>query len=140
MPKNYDDHSREDARDEARLMADDGPDDGELPVRRVNSKGWNYIKEWILATQNEDHNFDTGAEAEEAWCSEAEESMGNGNPPMVEMQASATKSGSCETFTVPNDGVYECEPEPGICPACSGSGEGMHEGTTCYQCKGRGEV
>jgi hypothetical protein len=140
MPKNYDDHSREDARDEARLMADDGPDDGELPVRRVNSKGWNYIKEWILATQNEDHNFDTGAEAEEAWCSEAEESMGNGNPPMVEMQASATKSGSCETFTVPNDGVYECEPEPGICPACSGSGEGMPEGTTCYQCKGRGEV
>ena len=29
--------------------------------------------------------------------------------------------------------------ELGICPACSGSGEGMHEGTTCYQCKGAGE-
>jgi len=29
--------------------------------------------------------------------------------------------------------------EPGICPACSGSGEGQHEGTTCYQCKGAGE-
>lgn len=29
--------------------------------------------------------------------------------------------------------------EPGICPACSGSGEGMHEGTTCYSCKGAGE-
>ena len=29
--------------------------------------------------------------------------------------------------------------ELGICPACSGSGEGMHEGTTCTTCKGAGE-
>jgi hypothetical protein len=28
----------------------------------------------------------------------------------------------------------------GICPACSGSGEGMHEGTTCRACKGKGEL
>ncbi len=25
-----------------------------------------------------------------------------------------------------------------ICPSCSGSGEGMYEGTTCRSCKGRG--
>lgn len=29
--------------------------------------------------------------------------------------------------------------ETGICPACSGSGEGQHEGTTCRTCKGEGE-
>ena len=29
--------------------------------------------------------------------------------------------------------------EPGICPACNGSGEGQHEGTTCRTCKGAGE-
>jgi hypothetical protein len=29
--------------------------------------------------------------------------------------------------------------EPGICPACNGSGEGMHDGTTCGTCKGEGE-
>lgn len=29
--------------------------------------------------------------------------------------------------------------EPGICPACSGSGEGQNEGAKCYQCKGQGE-
>ena len=29
--------------------------------------------------------------------------------------------------------------ELGICPACNGSGEGMHEGTTCTTCKGAGE-
>lgn len=28
----------------------------------------------------------------------------------------------------------------GICPACSGSGEGMHEGTTCRTCRGKGEA
>ena len=30
--------------------------------------------------------------------------------------------------------------EPGICPACSGSGEGQHESSRCYVCKGKGEV
>jgi DnaJ-class molecular chaperone len=30
--------------------------------------------------------------------------------------------------------------DTGICPACSGSGEGQFEGTTCHQCKGDGEV
>lgn len=27
-----------------------------------------------------------------------------------------------------------------ICPQCSGSGEGLHEGTLCNACKGSGEV
>jgi DnaJ-class molecular chaperone len=30
--------------------------------------------------------------------------------------------------------------EPGICPACNGSGEGRNEGTTCHTCKGEGEI
>jgi hypothetical protein len=30
--------------------------------------------------------------------------------------------------------------EPGICPACNGSGEGQHEGSRCHSCKGRGEA
>ena len=30
--------------------------------------------------------------------------------------------------------------EPGICPACSGSGEGQYEDTKCSACKGRGEI
>lgn len=29
--------------------------------------------------------------------------------------------------------------EPGICPNCSGSGEGQYEGTRCSSCKGSGE-
>ncbi len=27
-----------------------------------------------------------------------------------------------------------------ICGVCSGSGEGQHEGTRCYRCKGRGTI
>lgn len=28
--------------------------------------------------------------------------------------------------------------EDSICPTCSGSGEGMYDGTTCRSCKGKG--
>ena len=28
--------------------------------------------------------------------------------------------------------------EPETCPACAGSGEGMHDGTTCRTCSGSG--
>jgi len=27
-----------------------------------------------------------------------------------------------------------------ICPSCSGSGEGMSDGSTCHQCRGSGSV
>lgn len=30
------------------------------------------------------------------------------------------------------------EDEPGYCPACSGSGEGMYEGSRCRSCGGSG--
>jgi hypothetical protein len=36
-----------------------------------------------------------------------------------------------------DDGPDECE--PGICPTCNGSGEGMTDGSVCPTCKGEGE-
>lgn len=30
--------------------------------------------------------------------------------------------------------------EPGICPACSGSGEGYSDDSRCNACKGKGET
>ena len=33
----------------------------------------------------------------------------------------------------------EYDDEPGLCAWCNGSGEGMHDGTTCTHCKGSGE-
>ena len=35
--------------------------------------------------------------------------------------------------------IEEDIPEDGICQTCSGSGEGMYDGSTCPACKGRGE-
>lgn len=39
----------------------------------------------------------------------------------------------CEAGTDLDDD-YEDE----ICSSCSGSGEGMYDGSTCYKCKGSG--
>ena len=44
-----------------------------------------------------------------------------------------------EIYAVPDDGIYECDSEPGICDACSGSGEGQYDGSVCPVCKGLGE-
>ena len=35
--------------------------------------------------------------------------------------------------------LEEAEDEP-ICPSCNGSGEGMHDGTRCSRCHGRGTL
>ena len=74
--------------------------------QRVNERGMQHLKAWIEATSLPDHCH-TDQSNLEAWAQEAEESMGNGNPPMVEMHASMTVSGTPETFTIPADGVYE---------------------------------
>lgn len=44
-----------------------------------------------------------------------------------------------EARLMADDDNWHDSDEPGICPACNGSGEGMHEGTTCRTCKGEGE-
>lgn len=30
--------------------------------------------------------------------------------------------------------------EHGYCSVCNGSGEGLHDGSTCPSCKGKGEI
>jgi hypothetical protein len=37
-------------------------------------------------------------------------------------------------------GETDEEEEPGYCTSCDGSGEGMHEGTRCYRCNGKGHA
>jgi hypothetical protein len=80
-----------------------------MKTKHINSKGWAYIKAWILATKNEDQDYSFDSKAAEAWCSEAEESMGNGTPAMVVMPYNATQSGVEETFIVPDDGILEID-------------------------------
>lgn len=75
---------------------------------RVNDTGVAALKRWIEATSLPDH-CPTNQGNLEAWCQEAEESMGNGNPPMVEMNKLHTISGVPETFVIPEDGIYAVE-------------------------------
>ena len=70
--------------------------------KRINEAGIKALKTWIETTSLPDHSS-TDARALDAWCNEAEESMGNGNPPMVEMSHLHTVSGATETFTVPEN-------------------------------------
>ncbi len=79
-------------------------------TKRVNEQGIAALKAWIIETANEDHRC-TDPRNMDAWCCEAEESMANGNPPVVEMRAPATISGYPETFKIPANGIYEQELE-----------------------------
>jgi DnaJ-class molecular chaperone len=38
-----------------------------------------------------------------------------------------------------SDVAVDEDSEPGYCPNCSGSGEGMYDGSRCSSCKGTGE-
>jgi hypothetical protein len=41
---------------------------------------------------------------------------------------------------LPESGICEgCYEAGSICPACNGSGEGMHDGSTCRRCGGSGD-
>ncbi len=44
-------------------------------------------------------------------------------------------------FAPPLSSLHKPEPvewEEGTCASCSGSGEGMYDGSTCHACKGSG--
>ena len=45
-----------------------------------------------------------------------------------------------EDLDIEDEEVEDEEPHEAICSACSGSGEGHHEGSTCRTCRGSGEV
>jgi hypothetical protein len=81
-------------------------------VKRVNAKGIAALRAWIKDIRDVD---DGGPVAYidlrtlEIWAQEAEQSMANGNPPMVEMPATHSRTGRPETFTLPADCVEEVE-------------------------------
>jgi hypothetical protein len=81
-------------------------------IKQVNERGIQYLTAWIIATTKTDEAgpaCKTDAREIDAWCTEAEESMGAGNPPVVEMSEINTASGTPETFTIPVDGITEVE-------------------------------
>lgn len=49
------------------------------------------------------------------------------------------KTMESQVTQVGQDFIFETMPEDGYCPSCDGSGEGMHEGTRCSACHGKGQ-
>jgi hypothetical protein len=71
---------------------------------RLNAEGLALLKQWIEDKACHDeagpvHGIDS--DNLNAWANEAEESVLNGNLPMVEMQSISTQSGLTETLTLP---------------------------------------
>lgn len=51
------------------------------------------------------------------------------------------KTMEAQVTQVGQDFIFETMPEDdSICPSCDGSGEGMHEGTRCFACRGKGQL
>ena len=71
---------------------------------RVTGEGLGLIKSWVEEKTRHDEAgpvHGTDPDNLNAWANEAEESVLNGNPPLIEMQSISTRSGLPETLTLP---------------------------------------
>ena len=72
-------------------------------MNHINKTGREEIASFLDAHHVSGHLF---GEAEiAAWAAEAEEQMGEGNPPTIEIPARNSITGATETYTVSNAGV-----------------------------------
>jgi hypothetical protein len=79
-----------------------------MQVKTINDIGFEMIRKWVIETSQEDDSgpYQPASDrAIEYWCREAEEGLGAGNPALIEMSASDTRSGRTETFIVPDSGI-----------------------------------
>lgn len=79
-----------------------------MQIKQINDIGYNLIKQWVAATTAYDEGFPRQSLSPaciEAWCQDAEESLGNDNPALIEMSHHDTASGRTETFIVPEEGI-----------------------------------
>ena len=79
-----------------------------IKIMRINDIGYTFIKHWVANTTAYDEECprqSTSPACIEHWCQEAEESLSNGNPALIEMSHHDTASGRTETFIVPEEGI-----------------------------------
>ena len=79
-----------------------------IEVKTINDIGFEMIRKWVIETSKEDDSgpYQPASDrAIEYWCRDAEESLAAGNPALIEMSATSTRSGRTETFIVPDSGI-----------------------------------
>lgn len=71
-------------------------------MKTINEKGLAAIAQWLAEKHKRPADV---AGREGAWASDAERSMLNGNPPLIEIRAWDSASGRTEAFVVPSSGI-----------------------------------
>lgn len=69
----------------------------------INKRGKDCIK--VFLNERMDGGDRLGESNIDAWATDAEFQMGEGNPPTIELPASISVSGHTECYTVPDDGI-----------------------------------
>lgn len=69
-------------------------------MKTINEKGLAAIAQWLAEKHKRPADV---AGREGAWASDAEQSMLNGNPPLIEIRAWDAVSGHTECFRVPDE-------------------------------------
>lgn len=73
----------------------------------INKTGMDEIAEFIRANHKDGERLADDPRVIAAWAGEAEESLDNGNPPMIEIRAYDSVSGVPVEFTVSERGIEE---------------------------------
>jgi len=74
-----------------------------FPSPTVNPTGLAAIHEWLKEHMKDGDLL--GPDNINAWATDAEFQMSEGNPPCIELRASQSVSGHTETFTIPSLGI-----------------------------------
>ena len=78
-----------------------------MKTEYINESGMAEIRKFLA----DNHKKDISEIYLPAWAQEAEQSLGNGNPPIIEIKAWDSVSGHTEEFTVSDSGVSFDEDE-----------------------------
>jgi hypothetical protein len=74
-----------------------------MEVKTINLTGIEEIRGFLATHHKKGHDMTEAMIV--AWCEEAEDSLGNGNPPMIEIRSYDSVTGRPETLTVSPDDV-----------------------------------
>jgi hypothetical protein len=74
-----------------------------MEIKTINQAGLEEIRQFLATYHKKGHDMTEAMLC--AWCEDAEDSLGNGNPPMIEIGAWDSVTGSPVTLTVSDAGV-----------------------------------
>ena len=74
-----------------------------MEIKTINQAGLEEIRQFLATYHNQGRDFTEAMLV--AWCEEAEDSLGNGNPAMIEIKAHDSVKGRPVVLTISDEGV-----------------------------------